>query len=418
MTDVQRMADSQSQAPDIHGLRADFPGLSVHQDGNPVVYLDNAATTLKPRAMVEAMNQYYLGVSSNVHRGKHVSQEAVSNRYEQARYKVAELIACSANEVVFVRNTTEALNVVAAGLQLGRDDVVVVFAHAHHSQLLPWMARAQVRFVRSGADGEPDLDHYRELLKLAPKVVAITHCSNVTGIYQPLEALIEPARKAGARIVVDAAQSIPHRRVRVSELDIDYLAFSAHKMLGPTGIGVLYGRREALLELTPVTLGGGMVDWVDSSGYRLRKIPHRLEAGTPNIGGAYGLAAAIDYLSRLGFDWLAAHDRDLGALMLGECLKRDYLTPVNADPAADRGGMVSMQLNGLGDLEDVARILSDSFGIMCRHGHLCAQPYVDAVAAGQVLRASAYFYNTREEIMQLFNALDTIADILLPSKSA
>lgn len=389
----------------------DFPALSTEIDDTKVTYLDSAASTLKPRSMVDAVNEYYLGISCNVHRGKNYSLEQVSDRYEQARYKVAELLSCAGNEIVFVRNTTEATNLVSAGLGLSKDDQVLVFTDAHHSNLLPWMERANVSRVGVTDTGNLDLEHYFELLKSNPKVVAITHCSNVTGVYNPLEIMVKAAKERGAIVVVDAAQSVPHRKINLKDLDIDFLTFSAHKMLGPTGIGVLYGKRDLLEELRPVNLGGGMVDWVDTEGYRLRKIPHRLEAGTPHIAGAYGIDAAIDYLNEIGFDRLEQHDREMGKLMLDMASQREYLEVVNPDLKADRGAVLSFHVPSSPNLDDVARILSDSYGIMCRNGHLCAQPYVDQQASGQVLRISAYVYSTEKDIEKFFNALDEIAPL-------
>ncbi len=394
-------------------FKQDFPGLSKQLDDSPITYLDNAATSLKPRAMVEALQEYYLGVSTNIHRGKHYAIEEVSNRYEQARYKVAELIGCHGNEVVFVRNTTEAINLVAAGLELTPEDNLVVFSDSHHSNMLPWLSQGNTQFVKFGAQGEIDWEHYQNLLQTSPRVVAITYCSNVTGVYIPLEKMVKLAKQAGAIVLVDAAQSVPHRRINVTDLNIDFMAFSAHKMLGPTGIGVLYGRQEYLQQLKVNHLGGGMVDWVELGDYRLRKIPHRFEAGTPHIAGAYGLSAAIDYLNQLGFDNLEQEDKAMGSYMLEQALQRDYLQVINPDPGLDRGAVISLSIAGMENLDDFARVLSDSFGIMCRNGHLCAQPYIDAVGQGQVLRASAYFYTSTADIDKFFSSLDDIAGMLL-----
>lgn len=391
----------------------DFPGLSKELDDTKITYLDNAATTLKPRAMVAALEEYYLGVSTNIHRGKHYAIEEVSNRYEQTRYKVAELIGCHGNEVVFVRNTTEAINLVASGLSLSQKDLIIAFADSHHSNMLPWVSHGNTKFVGFTEDGSVDWEQYHDLLKQSPKVVAITHCSNVTGVYAPLKEITEAAKNAGAIVVVDGAQSVPHRRVNVSELDIDFLAFSAHKMLGPTGIGVLYGKKQCLDALDVNNVGGGMVDWVELEEYRLRKLPHRFEAGTPHIAGAYGLGAAIDYLHQLGFDNLEQDDKEMGEFMLAQALQRDYMKVINPTPGLDRGGVVSISIPSLTNLDDFSRILSDSYAIMCRNGHLCAQPYINALSHGQVLRASAYFYTSKDDIKKFFNSVDEIAGMLI-----
>ncbi len=393
-------------------VRPDFPGIKTEVDGKGVVYLDNAATTLKPKAMVDAMNAYYLGISSNVHRGKSYSLELVSNTYEQARYKVASLLNCAGNEVVFLRNTTEAINLVAQGLCLKKEDRVLVFDDSHHSNFLPWVRNATTELITTKADGNLDLDQYFAALKKAPKVVAITHCSNVTGVYAPLDLLVNAAKEAGAIVLVDAAQSIPHRRVNLGQLDIDFLTFSAHKMLGPTGMGILYGKKEQLEKLEPVNLGGGVVDWVEANAYRMRKIPHRFEAGTPHIAGAYGLSAALDYLNRLDYENIQQHDRALGKLMLSLAQEREYVKVINTDSTADRGAVISLFIPGAPSLDDAARVISDSYGIVCRNGFLCAQPYVSQHAQGQVLRISAYIYNTEAEIRQFFNALDEIRDFM------
>lgn len=390
----------------------DFPGLKTQVDGMRVTYLDSAATSLKPQSMIDAVSEYYSGISSNVHRGKNYSLELVSNRFESARYKVAELISCSGNEVVFVKNTTEAINLVADGLGLTKEDIVITCSDAHHSNLLPWMERADVRAVNTDNDANLDLGHFEQLLQLNPKVVALTHCSNVTGIYHPIEQMIKAAKAVGAIVVVDAAQSIPHRKVNVKELDVDFLSFSAHKMLGPTGVGVLYGRADMLEQLKPQQFGGGMVDWVDLDSSRKRKIPHRFEAGTPNIAGAYGMGAAVDYIFSIGYDEIAAHDKHMAQLMLKLAAQRNYLEVINSDANQDRGAVLSFKIPGTPNLDEVARILSDSYGIMCRNGHLCAQPFVDKHADGQVLRVSGYIYTTDADIELFFESLDEISDFL------
>ncbi|MCP5103267.1 MAG: aminotransferase class V-fold PLP-dependent enzyme [bacterium] len=388
--------------------KEDFPIISREIDDNPLIYLDSAATSLQPRQVVSELSRYYLEISANIHRGKHYLSEEASTDYEEGRYKVAQFIGCAGNEIVFVRNTTEALNIVAGGLDIGKEDIVIACTDSHHSNYLPWVARAAVKLVRVDAHGAVDLDHYRELLKLNPRVVTLTHCSNVSGLYIPLEEMTRQAKEAGALVVIDAAQSIPHRRLNVGRMDIDFLAFSAHKMLGPTGIGVLYGKQSHLKELNPLCLGGGMVDWVDTSSYRTRKIPHKFEAGTPHIAGVYGLVAAIRYLEKIGFDRLEAHDLALSKLMFSEAEERDYLEVAAPGKHADRCAILSFKMKGNDDMGNIARMLSDSFGIMCRSGHMCAQPYVDYSFNGDILRASCYLYNNKLDIMNLFQALDQL----------
>ncbi|MCP5048661.1 MAG: aminotransferase class V-fold PLP-dependent enzyme [bacterium] len=386
----------------------DFPILTREIDDNRLIYLDSAATSLKPRQVTDEVSRYYREISANIHRGKHYLSEESSTDFEEGRYKVAQFLRCAGNEVIFVRNTTEALNLAANGLGIGKDDTVVVCTDSHHSNYLPWVDRANTRLVRIGEQGTVDMDHYKELLQGNPKVVSLTHCSNVSGLYAPLEEMTRMAKEAGALVVVDAAQSVAHHRVNVAKLDIDFLAFSAHKMLGPTGIGVLYGKQALLENMKPLLLGGGMVDWVDTEGFRVRKIPHKFEAGTPHIAGVYGLTAAIRYLEKIGFDRLHAHDHALGQVLFAEAEKRDYLEVIAPSKTSRRCATISFRVKGADDLGNLARMLSDSYGIMCRSGHMCAQPYVDYFFDGGILRASAYLYNTRRDIADLFRALDEL----------
>jgi cysteine desulfurase/selenocysteine lyase len=391
-------------------LIEDFPILSRIIDDNRLIYLDNAATTLKPKQVVSEISRYYSEISANIHRGKHYLSEEASTDYEEARYKVARLIGCAGNEVIFVRNTTEALNIIAHGLEISADDKVVVCTDSHHSNYLPWLNRADTKLVQIGTNGDVDLNHYQELLKLNPKVVSLTHCSNVSGLYLPIEEMTRLAKEEGAIVVIDAAQSIPHRRVNVADLNVDFLAFSGHKMLGPTGIGVLYGKQSYLNQMKPVYLGGGMVDWVDTKGYKVRKIPHKFEAGTPHIAGVYGLVAAIQYLEKIGFERLKSHDLEIGRILLEEAEKRDYLKVIAPGNNSERCAIISLKIKKCTDLSEVARILSDSYGIMCRSGHMCAQPFVDYLADGEIIRAAGYLYNNKQDVIELFQAFDQIKE--------
>lgn len=397
-----------SPSESLAAYRADFPVLRRELDGRPVVYLDSAATSLKPQPVIDAITDYYSRIGANVHRGKHYLSEEASDRFEEARVRVAQLVGAVANEVIFTRNTTEALNLVARGLGLERGDLVVGSLDAHHSQLLPWQRAATLELVRLDGRGALDLNHFEELLKKRPRVVAITHCSNVTGVYAPAAAMVKMAREAGAITVLDAAQSVPHRRVDVGELGVDFLAFSGHKALGPTGLGVLYGRHEQLEKLQPLLLGGGTVDWVEARSHRLRKIPHRFEAGTPHIAGVIGMGAAVGYLNRVGYEALHAHDSALAAAFLEGARTRPWLRVIGPGPEVERCALLCLAIEGRDDLSDVARMLSDSYGIMCRTGHHCAQPLVDLLSQGEVLRASAYLYNGAADVEAFFQALDRI----------
>ncbi|BCY09072.1 cysteine desulfurase [Actinoplanes sp. L3-i22] len=379
--------------------------------GRPVNYLDSAATSLRPRPVIEAMTRYHSDNGANIHRGKHALSEEASTAFEDARLKVAEFIGVRAGEVVFVRNTTEAINLVAGGLGLGPDDLVVTTLDAHHSNLLPWRARSRVRVVPVLPGGELDLDAYADALRAGPAVVALTACSNVTGVYQPVARLAELARQAGALVLVDAAQHVPHRG-RIDAWGADFVAFSAHKMCGPTGVGVLCGKADSLERLTPMMYGGGTVDWVDAESVRLRKLPHRLEYGTPDIAAVLGLGAAVDYLDEIGAPALAGHDARMAAHLVAECRSRPRVSLLGDDPALDRAGLVSIALHGVARLDHVARALSDSYGVMCRSGHLCAQPLVSALAGDQVLRLSTYLYTEPEDVTAAFRAIDEILETL------
>ncbi|WP_216207569.1 aminotransferase class V-fold PLP-dependent enzyme [Amycolatopsis aidingensis] len=395
----------------IRDVRPDFPVLAREMDGNKLTYLDSAATTLKPRQVIEATTRYYTEVSANIHRGKHMLSEEASDAYELCRTRVAAFLGIRAAEVVFTANTTQALNLVATGLDLDPGDLVLVSRDAHHSLQLPLRARATVDWIPTDVTGAVDLEAYARKLERRPALVAITHCSNVTGRYAPAAEMAALAREHGALTLLDAAQSVPHRPVRVPELGVDAIAFSAHKMLGPTGIGVLTVGPALADRLRPALLGGGVVDWVDTSGWVLRRPPHRFEAGTPHIAGAYGLRAAVDYLDDLGMPAVAEHDAWLAGVLHTEATKRDYLSVLAPGPG-ERSATLSVAVRDIPDLTEVARSLSDGYGVMCRSGHLCAQPLVAEAAGSAVLRLSAQVYNTAEDIRTAFTALDELQPLL------
>lgn len=395
----------------MRDTRTDFPVLRREVDGMRVTYLDSAATSLKPQPVIDATTHYYTDVSANIHRGKHMLSEEASDAYEGARTRVAAFLGVRAANVVFTANTTHSLNILATGLDLRPDDLVLMSRDAHHSLQLPLRARTNVEWLPTHEDGTVDLDAYASLLTRRPALVAITHCSNVSGRYAPVTEMAALARAHGALTVVDAAQSVPHRQVLLPDLGADAIAFSGHKMVGPTGIGVLAIRPELADRLRPVALGGGVVDWVDTDKWVLRRAPHRYEAGTPHIAGAYGLRAAVDYLGGLGMAEVAEHDRWLAELLYAEAAKRDYLTVLEPGPG-DRSATLSVAIRGIDDLTELARALSDSYGVMCRSGHLCAQPLVDDLAGSPVLRLSAYVYNTADDINLAFTALDELHPFL------
>ena len=389
-------------------IRADFPVLARQVAGRPIAYLDNAASSLAPRRVIDAMVRYHAEIGGNVHRGKHLLSEQASHEFEDARGQIAQFINAAPDEIVLVRNTTEGLNLTAELLATQPFDTVLVSAEAHHSLLLPFRLRCAVRYIPSHDDGGFDLARYRTLLsRWQPRAVLLTHCSNVTGAVYPIGAMARLAHEAGALVICDAAQSAPHLPLDVADLDVDALAFSGHKMLGPSGVGVLFLRRRFPDGGRTLLLGGGTVDWVDRTGFALRPRPHRFEAGTPNIEGVLGLAAALDYLTGLGMDRVETHGHALTAALAREVAERHYLTAIGGKPG-DGCPIVSMRLPAVPDLDVVARALSDSFGVMARTGFLCAQPFVTAAGNGPVLRLSAYLYNTDDEITRAFEALDQV----------
>ncbi|MCW2456493.1 UNVERIFIED_ORG: cysteine desulfurase/selenocysteine lyase [Rahnella aquatilis] len=391
-------------------LKSDFPALQQQVDGNSIIYLDNAATTLKPHAVIKAVSDFYTFNGANIHRGKHRLSDEASNDYEQARLDISNYIGVQANELVFTGNTTHSLNIVAHGLQLSKQDIVLVNDDSHHSNILPWRQTADVRFIRTTAEGRLDLDHFRELLLLKPSVVALTHCSNVTGVVHPVGLMVRLIKAfSDAVIVLDAAQSLPHARIDFHQLDVDFAAFSAHKMYGPTGLGLLYGKYDLLEKLKPLQYGGGTVDWVDAEKQINRRAPYHLEAGTPAIASVLGTGAAVRYLLQYDESLRSAHDRALSEAMLKSIAERPFLSLLGPHDTKDRHAIFSVKFDSSIPAGELTRLLSDSWGIMCRSGYLCAQPFVTEKAKGEVIRISACVYNELSEIETLFSAIDELA---------
>lgn len=403
---------------DIEAIRKDFPILQreIHP-GKQLVYLDSAATAQKPTRVIEAMDRYYRWSNANIHRGVHVLAEEATMLYEDARRNVAGFIgARDAREIIFTRNTTEAINLVAyswgrANLQAG--DVIILTEMEHHSNLVPWQMLAQERqvrleFIPVTDDGLLDMEQYRKLLMLSPKLVAFTQMSNVLGTINPAGEIIRLAHDAGAITLVDGAQSVPHIQVNVVDLDVDFLAFSAHKMCGPMGSGVLYGKT-ALLEKMPPFLGGGdMIRKVMLRSYAPNSIPHKFEAGTPAVAEAIGLSAAVDYLKSIGMDAIAAYEHEIVSYALDQLNQIPGVRILGPD--ADRkGGVVSFTMD-IAHPHDVAQIL-DRHGIAVRAGHHCAMPLHDRYQIPATTRASFYIYSTREEVDHLVQGLEQVKAI-------
>lgn len=401
-----------SELLDVQRVRADFPILTREaHPGVPLVYLDSTATSQKPEIVIQAMNDYYRNTNANIHRGIHVLAEEATAGYEAAREKVAKFInAPSARQVIFTRNATESINLVAYSWGhafLSHGDVILLTEMEHHSNLVPWQILAAERklrleFIPVTEDGLLDLAAYRNLLELQPKLVAFTHMSNVLGTINPAKEIIRLAHQAGALALVDGAQSVPHFAVDVSDLDTDFLAFSAHKMCGPTGIGVLYGRKE-LLEAMPPFLGGGdMIKRVFLRSFAPNELPHKFEAGTPAIAEAFGFGAAIDYLLSVGMEKIALHEQQIVAYAL-ERLEEVPGVKVFGPTAEHRGGVTSFTLAGVHP-HDISQIL-DGQGIAIRAGHHCAMPLHEKFGLPATARASFYLYNTSGEVDKLVEAI-------------
>jgi len=403
---------TQTNSFDVERIRRDFPILSRElRPGVPLVYLDSTATSQKPLAVIEAMDNFYRQSNANIHRGIHTLAEESTALYEEARNKVARFInAPSARQVIFTRNTTESINLVSltwGRVNLKPGDVVILTEMEHHSNLVPWHILSAERdlrleFIPVGEDGLLDLVEYQRLLELKPKMVSFTHMSNVLGTITPAQEIIRLAHAAGALTLVDGAQSVPHFPVDVQALDADFLAFSAHKMVGPSGIGVLYGRKELLEQMPPFLGGGDMIKTVHLRSFVPNSLPHKFEAGTPAIAEAVGFGAAVDYLTQTGMQAIAEHEHALTAYAM-ERLEEVPGVKVFGPTAEHKGGVASFYMDGLHP-HDIAQVL-DRDGIAVRAGHHCAQPLHEKYGIPATARASFYLYNTRQEVDRLIESI-------------
>ena len=399
---------------DAERIRKDFPVLAKLVYGKPLVYLDNAATSQKPSSVIQTLVDYYEGYNSNVHRGVHALSMESTQRYEEAREKIARFIGAPSSEnLIYVRNTTEGINLVAnswARANINAGDEILVTEMEHHSNLVPWQQltkarNATLRFIPVTEEGTLDLSDLDNLINHRTRLVAMTHMSNVLGSINPVKDIAAKAHALGAHILIDAAQSVPHMPVDVTDLDCDFLAFSSHKMLGPTGIGGLYVKSEILEQMEPFLTGGEMVQEVTYEGASWNDLPMRFEAGTPNIAGSIGLGAAVDYLESLGMENVHRHETEITQYAL-ETLKElaeEFIFYGPTDPA-QRGGIVSFSSPHIHP-HDLGTIL-DQAGIAIRAGHHCAMPLVrDRLGVAATARASFYVYNTTEEVDLLVTTL-------------
>jgi len=386
----------------------DFPLLARTLDGQPLTYLDSAATSLRPRQVLDAERQFSEQQGANVHRGKHALSEEASFLFETSRRKVAAHLNASPSEIIFTQGTTDAINLVAHGLDLGPAPVILCTGGEHHSNLVPWLHRAGTPVV---LDVDPLTPLSPEVLAQAmekhrPALVALGHASNVTGIVQPLKSLLKVVRDYKALSVVDAAQSVPHLSLDVQDLDCDFLAFSFHKCLGPTGLGVLYGKEAVLERVRPFRVGGGMVDRVTRNGFTLKGLPWRLEAGTPHITGVIGAAAALDYLQSVGFEAMHAHEERMAKALVDGALRLPGLRVLHGPPGSRLALVSLVPLSKDISADQLAVALSDGPKIMVRSGFHCAHPLFDKLDFPRgALRASAYLYNTVEEVERFVSKL-------------
>ena len=412
-TIMQTVRPDRSTRFDVEEVRRDFPILREKVRGKPLVYLDNAATSQKPQVVIETLQKYYSRENANIHRGIHFLSERATQAYEDARAKVGGFLnAAESREIIFVRGTTEGINLVAQSYGrkfIGEEDEIILSAMEHHSNIVPWQilceqVGARLRIIPMNDDGELLIDEYERLLSDRTKVVAVTHLSNALGTINPIKQIIQIAHRHGVPVLVDGAQAVPHLKVDVRNLDCDFYAFSGHKLYGPTGVGVLYGKASLLDAMPPYQGGGDMIRSVTFEKTLYNVLPYKFEAGTPNIAGGIGLGAAIDYLSQVGLDLVAAYEREL----------LDYATDAVSTitgvqiigTAKEKAGILSFVLEGV-HAHDVGTIL-DQEGIAIRTGHHCAMPVMQRFGVPATARASLAFYNTKEEVDALVGAIHKV----------
>lgn len=393
---------------DVQAIREDFP---IFADTPPLAFLDSAASTQTPRPVVEAMDAYYDTYRSNIHRGIYRISEEATDQYEKARKKIAHLInAPRPSQIVFTRNTTESINLVAyswGSMNISEGNEIVLTDLEHHSNLVPWQMLAQrtgatLRYLEITDQGLLDFTQLNDILSEKTKLVAITHVSNVLGTINPIQSVIDAAHAAGAKVIVDAAQSVPHFHVDVQQLDCDFLAFSGHKMCGPTGVGVLYGKLDLLEEMPPFLGGGSMIRSVERDISTYADVPAKFEAGTPSIAEAIGLGAAVDYISEAGLASIHVHEQEL-TKYAHDCLRDIEGITIYGPAPHQKAGVISFDLDGVHP-HDIAGIL-DTYNVAIRAGHHCAQPLMKKLDVIATARASFYLYNTLEDVDRLYEGL-------------
>ena len=403
-------------------LRAQFPALAQEVGGHPLVYLDNAATSQKPQSVLDALAAYYEDDNANVHRGIHELSRRATTAFEGAREKLAKFIgAPDSAELVWTRGTTEAINLVASswGMDtLGDGDEILLSSLEHHSNIVPWQlvasrTGARLRYIEMDEQGRLILDYLPELLTDRTRMVAVSHISNALGTVNPIREIADQAKQVGALVLVDGAQAVPHRRVDVQELGCDFYAFSGHKMCGPTGSGGLWARRSLLESMPPYQGGGEMIRMVERDTSTWAEIPHKFEAGTPNIAGAIALGAAADFLDEVGFDAIAEHERELLSYALERLDDMGGITVYGPTDLDERSGVISFTM-GDAHPHDISTIL-DSRGIAIRAGHHCAQLVMQHFGISATARASFYLYNSTDDVDRLIEGLASVKEIFGPA---
>ena len=393
-------------------IRSDFPILERNINGKKLIYLDSAATTQKPKEVLEAINKYYTGINANVHRGLHTLAEEATSAFEVTRDRVAAFIGgVKREEIIYTRDATESINIVAESwgkANIKKGDRIVITQMEHHANLVPWimLARntgADLQYIPIDSEGYLDLNNIHEIINSKTKLVTLTHMSNVLGTINPVEEIIALAHDRGAVALIDGAQSVPHMPVDVKAMDADFLAFSAHKMLGPTGLGILYGKEELLNNMEPVMFGGEMISLVQFDKVTWAGLPWKFEAGTPNIAAAVAFSPALEYLDRIGMNAVREHEKDLTAYALERLSNIESLRIFGPRDVEHRGGAVSFIDRDIHP-HDLAQFL-DSQGIAVRAGHHCAQPLARLLGVSSTARASFYIYNTKDDVDQLAAAL-------------
>lgn len=399
----------------LEKIREDFNILSSQANGNKLVYLDNAATTQKPKKVLEAIENYYKNLNANPHRGAHVLSVLATEAYENARERVRKFLnAKKACEIIFTRNATESLNLLAYSYGMTfieEDDEIVIAISEHHSNLIPWQMvakakKAKLIYMYVDKEGRIPREEIDAKITEKTKIVAVAQISNALGVIHPVKNIIEKAHDVGAKVIIDGCQSVPHMKVDVQDLDADFLVFSGHKMGAPMGIGVLYGKEELLDKMPPFLYGGDMIEYVMEQEASFAELPYKLEAGTQNVEGAVGLHAAIDYIEEIGFDVIKEREDELTEYALRKMSEIPYVKIVGPKDMIDRTSVISFEIDGVHP-HDVSTIL-DNYGVAVRAGHHCAQPLMRHLAINSTSRVSFYFYNSKEEVDVFIDSLKKV----------